>query len=308
MSANHRSPPTVTELSRTDRRLIGAVIVNLLLTLAQVAGGVMAGSLALVADAVHNLSDALSLAVALAARRIARRPAHAGMTFGYRRAEIVAALVNLTTLIVVGLYLVWEGVARLFAPVPVEGWLVVAIAGVALVIDLATVALTFRPARGSMNIRAAFLHNLADALGSVAVIVAGAAILLYGWTIVDPLVTLAIAGYVLWHAFREIGPTVRILMEGVPAGLDIEEIARALAAIEGVRDVHHLHVWSFDEREYALEAHVVLAEADLERLRKVKAEARRLLAGGFSIRHSCLEIEFEDEDCPEREKRLVAPH
>ncbi len=236
---HHPSPP---EVARTDRRLFWAVAVNLLLTVAQILGGVVAGSLALVADAVHNLSDALSLAIALLARRIARRPAHAGMTFGYRRAEIIATLINLTTLIVIGLYLVAEGIARLMTPVRVDGWLVVIVAGVALMIDLATVALTFRPARGSMNIRAAFLHNLADALGSVAVIVAGAAILLCGWTVVDPLVTLGIAGYVLWQAGREIGPAIRILMEGTPPDLDLEEIARNLSAIAGVKEVHHLHV------------------------------------------------------------------
>ena len=302
---HHPSPP---EAARTDRRLFWAVAVNLLLTVAQILGGVVAGSLALVADAVHNLSDALSLAIALLARRIARRPAHAGMTFGYRRAEIVAALINLTTLIAIGIYLVAEGIARLVTPVPVDGWLVVIIAGVALVIDLGTVALTFRPSRDSMNIRAAFLHNLADALGSVAVIVAGTAILLYGWTVVDPLVTLGIAGYVLWQAGREIGPAIRILMEGTPPDLDLGEIARDLSAIAGVRDVHHLHVWSFDEREHALEAHLVVEDADIDRARQVKAAARRLLAERFSIRHTSLEIEFPDEDCPEREKRLVAPH
>ncbi len=307
MGTHHHLPPPA-EATRTDRRLFWAVGVNLLLTVAQIAGGVVAGSLALIADAVHNLSDALSLAIALLARRIARRPAHAGMTFGYRRAEIIAALINLTTLIVIGLYLVAEGIARLMTPVPVDGWLVVIIAGVALVIDLATVALTFRPARGSMNIRAAFLHNLADALGSVAVIVAGAAILLYGWTVVDPLVTLGIAGYVLWQAGREIGPAIRILMEGTPPDLDLEEIAGDLSAIEGVRDVHHLHVWSFDEREHALEAHIVVGDADLDHARQIKAAARRLLAERFSIHHTSLEIEFPDEHCPEREKRLVAPH
>ncbi len=304
----HHLPPPPAEATRTDRRLFWAVGVNLLLTVAQIAGGVVAGSLALIADAVHNLSDALSLAIALLARRIARRPAHAGMTFGYRRAEIIAALINLTTLIVIGLYLVAEGIARLMTPVPVDGWLVVIIAGVALVIDLATVALTFRPSRGSMNIRAAFLHNLADALGSVAVIVAGAAILLYGWTVVDPLVTLGIAGYVLWQAGREIGPAIRILMEGTPPDLDLEEVAGGLSAIEGVRDVHHLHVWSFDEREHALEAHIVVGDADLDHARQIKAAARRLLAERFSIHHTSLEIEFPDEHCPEREKRLVAPH
>ncbi|CAN0276460.1 unnamed protein product, partial [Chrysoparadoxa australica] len=155
-----------------DARMAAAVGVNLLLTVAQVIGGVLSGSLAMIADALHNFSDAASLIIAAWARRIARRPADAGMTFGYGRAEVVAALINLTTLIVIGLYLIYEAVMRFFQPQEVIGWLIIVIAAVALVIDLVTAALTYRMAQDSVNIRAAFLHNLADAMGSVAVIVA----------------------------------------------------------------------------------------------------------------------------------------
>ena len=156
-----------------DTRLVWAVAVNVGLTVAQVIGGILSGSLALIADALHNFSDAISLIIAVLARRIARRPADAGMSFGYGRAEIVAALVNYTTLTVLALYLIYEGIMRALNPQPIDGWLVVWIAVAALVVDLATAALTLAMSRRSMNIRAAFLHNLADALGSVAVIVAG---------------------------------------------------------------------------------------------------------------------------------------
>ncbi len=183
-----------------DTRVGMAVGVNLLLTVAQFIGGLLSGSLALIADAIHNLSDALSLVIAFAARKIARRPADDTMTFGYGRAEVVAALVNLTTLVVIGLLLVYEGLMRLVDPPEVEGWIVVILAGIALAVDLATVLLTVRMAKTSMNIRAAFLHNLADALGSVAVIVAGTLILLFDWRLVDPIVTLGISVYILWHA------------------------------------------------------------------------------------------------------------
>lgn len=274
-----------------DARLGWAVAVNVGLTVAQVVGGALSGSLALVADAIHNLSDAGSLLIALLARRIGRRPADERMTFGYGRAEVVAALINLTTLIVIGLYLVYEAVVRFFAPEPIGGWVMIWVAGIALVVDLATAALTYRMSKGSLNVRAAFLHNVADALGSVAVIVAGGLILLFGWTVADPIVTLLIAAYVLWHGFAEIGESIRILMGATPSDLDVEEVAGAMAAVPGVFSVHHLHVWALDEHRRSLEAHVVIDPIESGRTEAIKAEVKRVLAERFRIGHSTLEIE-----------------
>lgn len=282
------------EGARGDRQLAVAVAVNLGLTVAQVAAGVVAGSLAMIADAVHNLSDAAALVLALVARRIARRPPDARMSFGYGRIEIVAAFANYLTLLVIGLWLVWEAAARLVAPQPVEGWLVVLVAGLALAVDLATAALTWRLSRESVNVRAAFLHNLADALGSVAVIVAGTLILLYGWWIVDPIATVLIAGYILWHAGREIGPVVRMLMLGTPPGLDPSDVRAAIGAIDGVEDVHHLHVWQIDEARRALEAHVV---ADPALAPALRGEIREMLKLRFGIGHATLQMETSGEPC-----------
>jgi cobalt-zinc-cadmium efflux system protein len=278
-----------------DVRVAAAVAINLCLTVAQFVGGLVAGSLALVADAIHNLSDALSLIIAFAARRIARRPADDTMTFGYGRAEVVAALVNLTTLIVIGLFLVYEGITRLFDPPEVEGWIVVVLAGVALVVDLATVLLTIRMAKTSMNIRAAFLHNLADALGSVAVIVAGTLILLYDWRLVDPIVTLGISAYILWHAGSELPPVIRLLMLGAPGSLDTEAVRGALSEIEGVRDVHHVHLWQIDEDRSTVEAHLVVS--DLTNGPAICRAAKGVLQERFAIGHSTLEVEHIDGAC-----------
>ena len=269
-----------------DRKVLLAVAVNLGLTVAQIAGGILSGSIALIADALHNFSDALSLVIAFAARRIARRPANDTMTFGYGRAEVVAALVNYTTLIVVGLYLVYEGAMRLADPPQIEGWIVVILAAIALAVDLVTVLLTIRMAKSSMNIRAAFLHNLADALGSVAVIVAGTLILLYDWRIVDPIATLGIAGYILWHAFSEIGPVIRLLMLGAPPSLDTEEVRAAMAGVEGVHGVHHVHLWQIDEHRMSVEAHLEIDRDGPGRCAAVKS----MLADRFDITHSTLEV------------------
>ncbi len=280
-----------------DRGLVVALAINLGLTVVQVVGGIVAGSLALVADALHNLSDAGSLGIAYAARRIGRRAADDRMTFGYARAEIVAALVNFTTLILLGAYLAYEAVLRLLDPQPVAGWTVIGVAGVALAVDTATALLTLRQARHSMNVRAAFLHNLTDALASVAVILGGGLVLAFGWHWVDPVLTLAIAGYVLGHGVSAIGGAIRILMLGAPEDMEPREVIAAMAAEPGVLDVHHVHLWRFDERRVFLEAHLVLAED--ARAAETKGRIRQRLRRDFGVWHVTLETEAAGETCQE---------
>lgn len=282
-----------------DRRVLWAVLINLLLTLAQVIGGVVAGSLALIADAIHNLSDAISLGIAFFARKIARRPADSTMSFGYGRAEIVAALINYTTLIVIGLYLVYEAAWRFVEPQPVDGWLIVIIAGIALIIDLATAILTYRLSKRSINIRAAFLHNVADALGSVGVIVAGTVIILFQWEMVDPIITLLIAGYVLWQSFREGKSVVRILMLGKPTDLNREQVVASIEKIAGVKATHHVHLWEIDEKRRSCEAHVVIDREFLSQAARIKHQIRECLSREYKISHSTLEVE-EAADCLEQ--------
>ncbi len=279
-----------------DRRMYAAIAVNFGLSGAQIVGGILAGSLALIADALHNLSDAVSLVIAMAARKIARRPADAGMTFGYGRAEVVAALINYTTLILLSFYLIYEAVLRVLDPQPVEGWTVVIIAGVALVVDLVTAMLTYAMAKDSMNIRAAFLHNLADAAGSVAVIVAGTLILLYDWRLVDPAVTLLIAGYILWMALTEIGGVLRVLMLGTPPGLDPRKVVAEMCAEEGVAGVHHAHLWQMQEHQPALEAHVVIDPGRWDQADAVKARLKARLES-LGIGHTTLELECTRHAC-----------
>ena len=282
-----------------DRRVVAAIGVNVALTVAQVIGGIVSGSLALIADALHNFSDAISLIIAFVARRIARRPGDARMTFGYARAEVVAALINYTTLIALALYLAFEGVMRLFDPQPVDGWLIMVIAGLALVIDAVTAALTYAMSKTSMNIRAAFLHNVADALGSVAVIVAGSLILLYDWRLVDPIVTLLIAGYILWQAISEIGPVIRILMLGSPPETDTDAVVGRIAAVDGVAGVHHVHLWSMDEHAAALTAHLVIERGQWDRADAIKSAVKSALAADFDIGHATLEMECAAHACPD---------
>ncbi|WP_428267741.1 cation diffusion facilitator family transporter [Haliangium sp.] len=283
----------------SDRRLLWTIVINAGLTVVEVVVGLAAGSLALVADGVHNLGDAGALVIAYAARRIARRGADKRYTFGYRRAELIGAMINLSMLLVLGAYLVFEAVERLVSPAPMQtGW-VMAAAGLALVVDLATAALLWAMGRGSLNLRAAFLHNLTDAAGSVAVLLGAGAVALWGWTAVDPLVTLLLAALILWSALSLLRKTARILMEAAPPGLSMDEVAAALSADHDVVDVHHLHAWELDEQHTALEAHVTLSDSVLMcHVAEIKVRLKALLADRYGIEHSTLEFETETEDCP----------
>jgi cobalt-zinc-cadmium efflux system protein len=273
-----------------DRYLLVAIIINALLTIAQVLGGIFSGSLSLIADALHNFSDASALLIAWVARKIGRQPADAFKTFGYKRAEVVAALINLILLVVIGLYLIYEGIWRFFSPQFIEGWTVVVVASVALLVDVGTAVLTYRMSKNSLNMRAAFLHNVSDALASVGVIIAGSLILLYDWYWIDAVMTLVIASYVFYQAAGMLPLTIHILMQGTPVHLTIDEVIDFMENAEGVCNVHHVHIWQLDEHQSALEAHVVIK--DYGQIETVKKNLKKVLDQHFAISHSTLEFEI----------------
>lgn len=274
-----------------DRAIGWAVAVNLALTVAQIVGGLIADSTALIADGIHNLSDALALVLAFGARRLARRAATPEWSFGWGRAEIVAAFVNYLALVAISVWLAIEGLGRLADPPQVAGGLVMALAGFALLVDLATAALVWRQAKDSVNIRAAFLHNLADAGVSVAVIIGGALIWAFGWNLADPILTLAISAVILWHIALEIGPVFRMLMLAAPPGSDPKAVLAALQRLDGVAGAHHLHLWQIDEKRAAASVHLVVPGADYL---SVTRAAKALLARDFGIDHATIEVEPPD--------------
>ena len=263
----------------SDARLLWAVILNQLLTVGQVVAGIFSGSVALLSDAAHNFNDANALLIAYIARRISKKNANERYTFGYRRAEMIGALINLTLLAVIGLYLVYEGIMRFIEPKEIIGWVMAATAVLALVIDVGTALLLWAMSRGSLNVRAAFIHNIVDALGSVAVLVGAGAIIWFDWKWVDPAITLVIAGYVLWQVFKMLPQATRVLMEGTPPNLDLDELISRVEQLDGVEGMHHLHVWELDERHRALEAHVVLGDGNVVELESIKASNQELSRG-----------------------------
>jgi len=281
MSPNHHN-------HTHDGKLGIAVFINVFLTIVQIIGGIFSGSLSLIADALHNLSDAGAILIAILARKIARKPANNRMTFGYKRAEILGALLNSTTLIIVGLYLIYEAVSKYFTPQPIDGWIVVWIASIALVIDAATAWLTYKSgAKNNLNLKAAFIHNLSDAFASVAVIIAGSLIILYQWYVVDLLATILISVYVIYHGITLVKESISILMQAVPVDIDIDKLCKDIESIANIDRVRHIHVWKLDDKEVFLEASINLQTMKhLQDLTPIK----QLLEAKYDIHHSIIEI------------------
>ena len=269
-------------------KLTLAVFINVLLTIVQIVGGVLSGSLSLIADALHNLSDAGAIVIAIFARKISAKNADENMTFGYQRAEIIGTLINSITLIIVGLYLIYEAISKYFSPTEINGWLVIYIAGIALVIDIVTAVLTYMSgAKDSMNLRAAFIHNVSDALASVAVIVAGILIILYQWYVVDIVATILISIYVLYHGGLLALESIKILMQAVPEACDINEIKADIELNLFISNVYDIHVWQLDEHKFFLECKLELT-ADTEQVNL--AEIKGMLEKKYAIKHSTIEV------------------
>lgn len=278
-----------------DQKLTWAVGINVVLTVAQIIAGVLSGSLALIADALHNLSDAAAMVLALVARKISRRDADDKRTYGYKKVETLAAFTNFITLIIIGLWLGYEAVSRFFNPNIIDGWVVVWVAALGIVINGWTAWLTYRESKESQNIRAAFLHNLTDMFASVGVVVAGILILTLGWEWVDPLITLIISIYVLWHAAQDLPGICNILIDGAPEDIHLPSVVNEMKSVDGVADVHHVHIRYLDEKSYALEAHIVAHDnAAIDAIKTHLKEKLNVL----NITHSTLE--FEDQICSEQ--------
>lgn len=274
------------------KNLIIALFLNVGITAAQVVGGVLSGSLSLLADAAHNGSDAASLGLSYAARRISRRPADPVRTFGYNRAEVIGALINLTTLFVIAIFLIYQAIRRLGSPPEVHGMTMLIVGAIAFVEDGVSTWLLYRAAKSSLNVRAAFIHMLGDTLATVGVLVGGFLIMQYGLHWIDPAITAAIAIYLIVHGYVEIRKAIGILMESAPEGFDLDRMVQEVEALDGVDDLHHVHVWRLDERRVALEAHVAVRENDLAAVEEIKNRVKTLLREDFNVGHATLEIEI----------------
>ena len=277
-----------------DRRAL-AIVFALTATfmVAEVVGGLITGSLALLADAGHMLSDAFSLGVALFAVWLAGKPSTPNRSFGYKRAEILAALLNGATLVAISVWIFIEAYHRFSEPPEILGGWMLAVAALGLVVNLAGAAILSRSGGESLNLQGALRHVVADVLGSVGAIAAALVILATGWRYADPIVSVLIGLLVLGSSWKLLRDSTNILLEGTPRGVDASEIGRSMAGVEGVVEVHDLHVWTITSGFPALAAHVLVGrEEDCHARRR---DLEELLTREYGIEHTTLQVDHVDD-------------
>jgi cobalt-zinc-cadmium efflux system protein len=274
----------------TRARLAWTLGLVVAFALAEVVGGLVSGSLALLADAGHMASDAAALGLTLFAMHVAQRAPSPTRTFGYHRAEILAALANGATLVGIAGLIIVEAIGRLRTPVAIESGVMLAVAAAGLVVNVVSLVILHGSRHGGLNLRGAWLHVFSDALGSIQAIVAAVAIRMSGWSWIDPAASILIALLVVYASWALIREAIAVLMEGVPPDLDLEAVRAALSGVSGVRDVHDLHVWSITSGFVALSAHLVIEDAAGAAAALRAAQA--CLAERFAIRHSTLQIDI----------------
>jgi len=276
----------------SEGRLALSLVLNLVITLAEVAGGLFSNSLALLSDAVHNLSDASSLGVSWLARRISRMERTPSHSFGFKRAEVLASLVNTVALMGIGFFLLVEAVRKFLHPEPVVGGVMLAVAAVGLLGNLFTAWLLHADSKDSLNIRSAYLHIVMDTLSSVGVIVAALLMMAFGWFWLDPLLTLAVSLYVLRESWPLLKTSIHILMQGTPEGIRIDSLVEEVESQPEVVDMHHVHLWTTDGTEVFLEAHVTVCEEARSRTDELLARLSKRIREEFGIGHVTLQLEF----------------
>src|SRR5919107_211470 len=286
---HHEHDHKVNASDRNRRALAVVLILTASFTAVEIIGGLLTGSLALLADAGHMLSDNFSLGIALFAAWLAGRPSTPEKSFGYRRAEILAALANGMTLVAISVWIFMEAYARLREPAEVLGAPMLVVATLGLLVNAVGAAVLYRSGGESLNVEGAMRHVIADALGSVGAMVAAATIILTGWRYADPLVSVAIGFLILGSSWKLLRDSTNILLEATPRGLNAEEVGRRMAAADGIVEVHDLHIWTITSGFPALSAHVLVGEHEDCHARR--RELKELLAHEFDISHTTLQVD-----------------
>lgn len=274
-------------------RLLFTILLNLLIIAAQIVGGIISGSLALISDAIHNLSDSVSVILAYFAQVLSNKPSTYKSTFGYKRAEILAAFINAIALIGISVYLVFEAVDRLLNPQEVQAHWMFWLGLLGLVANGISVIILDREKNKNINIKAAYLHLLGDALTSLAVIAGAVLIWLFDFTWVDPLVTILISIYLFVHTLKLLKESVTILMQMTPVEIYIPEIQNRLKQLDEICDIHHVHVWNLTDKLIHLECHVLLEDdIRVSETGKILGNIRKVLHDEFDVEHVTVQFEF----------------
>ncbi|MEN6320180.1 MAG: cation diffusion facilitator family transporter [Syntrophaceae bacterium] len=273
------------------KRLVTTMVMNLIIPAVQIYGGILSGSMALISDALHNLSDFTSVLISYSALRIGQREPTLKHTFGYKRLEVFAAVFNVALLFGAGIYIALEGWNRLWNPVSIQGHLVIGIASIAFFANMVSTLMLHPGARGNLNIRSAFLHMLTDTLFSLGVLVLGIVWIFKPWYWLDPIVSWAIVAMILYNGWDILRDAFGILMNATPPGIDLQAIQHVIEAVDGVEEIHHLHVWNIASEGVALVAHVVVIDQMLSKVDEIAAHIRDLLLSRFAIDHPVLQFE-----------------
>lgn len=276
---------------KSVKLLILSFVINMLLSVAEIIGGIISGSVSLIGDALHNTSDAFSILIAVIAFKIGNKKASAKYTYGFKRAEIIGGFVNLILLFISGCYLLAEGIERLINPQQIDGLMIIWISILALIIDALTAKISHHDAHHNSNMKMVFIHNLADAFGSIGVIISGLCIMWFDLYRVDGIVALLIAFYMIFQSVVSFPQIVNILMNAAPDNIDIEQVKNSLLAIKNIKNVHHLHLWCISEHNVAIECHIESDNND------IIVEATQLLKDKFGITHCNFQV--ENKSCGE---------
>ncbi|TPV34919.1 cation transporter [Paucihalobacter ruber] len=280
-----------------ENKLLLAIVLNIGITVAQVIGGFISGSLALLSDALHNFSDVISLLVSYFASKLSRKQASTNKTFGYKRAEILAAFINASTLIIIAVLLIIESVKRFNNPEEINSNLVIWLSALAIAFNGFSVLLLKSSAEKNINMKSAYLHLLTDMLASVAVLIGGLLMKFYEIYWVDSILTLAIALYLIWVGYDLLKTSTKMLMLFTPDHIKVEDIVNRVNSLERVKKLHHVHVWSLNDDELHLEAHVDLNEnISVEEFDGVLKSIEKLLSEEFYINHITLQPEYNKQD------------
>lgn len=279
------------------KNLILSVFLNAIITLAQLVGGIISGSLALISDALHNFSDVLTLILSLVAYKLSRKKASIDSTFGYKRAELIAAFINAATLVIVAFILIYGAVERFFNPQPIQSGLVIWLALLGIVANGISAFFLKSDASHNINMKSAYLHLLTDMLASVAVLIGGLAMKFFGWFWIDGVMTILIAVYLIVVGYDLLKTSTKMLMLFTPDYIDIKEIVRAVHKIPGVGKLHHIHVWNLNDEELHLEAHLDCSEdIKMSEFNELLYKIEHVLFTQFNINHINIQPEFKKED------------
>ncbi|HFB65179.1 MAG TPA: cation transporter [Aeromonadales bacterium] len=287
------------------KNLFITIILNIVITVSQILGGILSGSLALLSDALHNFSDVMALIIAWWANKISLRNKTSDKTYGYKRAQIVAALFNGAVLVGIGFFLIVEAISRLQHPEPIGSNLVIYLALLSIVLNAASVLLIKDDSHGNLNIKAAYLHLLTDVMTSIAVLIGGLLMKYYQLFWVDPLVTIIIAIYLIQASYSLITESVSILMQSTPKSVDLQDIENTVEQIKGLKNIHHIHLWQLDDHQLILEAHLDFDEdLPISKATQIESQLVKVLAEKFAITHVTLQAEYNVDD----DKGLFCTH